>query len=331
MSMIPPDPLDPPEQPVTAETPSAGAAPVDGQPQPAAGAESSDQGAPQDAPRGDQPQHRRRRRRRRHRPRTDATAAPLGDGAVATPDAAAPPAGAEASSVIAAEQGAPLQTPRGSEPHKRRRRRRRPRPEGADPAAARDLRSEPAGGADPAATAVASTEPRRGRAPGREGRRHQGARENSFGRDDRGRQSRDRREGEKGDARSREPRHKRDGRDGRRPNGRGRDRDRDDRRKKPEPKLYRMEAIVDRGFEDVPDPATEGATRRVDWTILKRTTTDQHTARTVSAVYVLQRDGVDTEFPQLSAARAAVNKSIVHPEKLTLSKADHAAARGGKK
>jgi len=33
----------------------------------------------------------------------------------------------------------------------------------------------------------------------------------------------------------------------------------------------------------------------------------------------------------LSAARTAVNKSINHPEKLTLSKADHAAARGAKK
>lgn len=92
-----------------------------------------------------------------------------------------------------------------------------------------------------------------------------------------------------------------------------------------------MEAVIDRGFEDAPDPANEGATRRVDWTILKRTTTDQRAAKTVSAIYVLQRDGVDTEFPQLSAARAAVNKSIVHPEKLTLSKSDHAAAKGGKK
>jgi len=81
----------------------------------------------------------------------------------------------------------------------------------------------------------------------------------------------------------------------------------------------------------VADAATEGATRRVDWTILKRTTADQRTARVLSAIYVLRRDGVETEFAQLSAARAAVNKTIVHPEKLTLSKAQHATARGAKK
>jgi hypothetical protein len=47
---------------------------------------------------------------------------------------------------------------------------------------------------------------------------------------------------------------------------------------------------------------------------------------------VLQRDGVDGEFPSLGAARDAVNKTIVHPEKLTRSKAEHAAERGaGKK
>jgi hypothetical protein len=104
-------------------------------------------------------------------------------------------------------------------------------------------------------------------------------------------------------------------------------RDRDDLRKKPEPKLYRLESIVDHGFADVADPASEGATRRVDWAILKRTTADQRTARALSAIYVLRRDGIDTEFAHLSAARAAVNKTITHPEKLTLSKADHAAAR----
>ena len=55
---------------------------------------------------------------------------------------------------------------------------------------------------------------------------------------------------------------------------------------------------------------------------------DQQSGKAVSAVYVLQRDGVDTEFPNLGAARAAANKTIVHPEKLTLSKAEHAAAKG---
>ncbi len=121
------------------------------------------------------------------------------------------------------------------------------------------------------------------------------------------------------------------GRDARRPDGRRSERNRNDPRKKPEPKIYQLEAIVDRGFQDVPDPTTEGATRRVQWTILKRTTADQRTARTLSSIYVVQRDGVDTELPHLSAARAVVNKSINHPEKLTLSKADHAAARGAKK
>ena len=115
------------------------------------------------------------------------------------------------------------------------------------------------------------------------------------------------------------------------PKDRRHGRDRDGLRRKPEPKLYRLESIVDRGFEDVADPATEGATRRVDWTILKRTTADQRSARALSAIYVLRRDGTDAEFAQLSAARAAVHKTISHPEKLTLSKAEHAKARDTKK
>jgi hypothetical protein len=48
----------------------------------------------------------------------------------------------------------------------------------------------------------------------------------------------------------------------------------------------------------------------------------------ISAVYVLQREGAETEFPSLGTARAAANKTIVHPEKLTMSKAEHAAAKG---
>ena len=88
--------------------------------------------------------------------------------------------------------------------------------------------------------------------------------------------------------------------------------------------------MVDRGFEDVapPPPAegeapAEGGTRRVDWTIVKRTLADQRAAKTVSAQYILKRDGAETEFPNLGAARAAVNKTIVHPEKLTKAKADY--------
>jgi hypothetical protein len=84
--------------------------------------------------------------------------------------------------------------------------------------------------------------------------------------------------------------------------------------------------MVDRGFEDVAEEGDESAVRRVHWTILKRTVADQKSGKAMRAVYVLQRDGLDTEFPNLGA-RAAVNKTIVHPEKLTLSKAEHTAAK----
>jgi hypothetical protein len=85
--------------------------------------------------------------------------------------------------------------------------------------------------------------------------------------------------------------------------------------------------MIDRGFEDVTDEADADATRRVHWTILKRTVADQQSGKPISATYVLQRDGIDTEFANLGAARAAANKTIVHPERLTLSKAEHAAAK----
>lgn len=97
--------------------------------------------------------------------------------------------------------------------------------------------------------------------------------------------------------------------------------------KRPEPKLYALESVVDRGFEDVADETDESGTRRVHWAIIKRTVADQKSGKAMSAVYALQREGVDLEFPNLGAARAAVNKTIIHPEKLTLSKAEHAAAK----
>jgi hypothetical protein len=126
------------------------------------------------------------------------------------------------------------------------------------------------------------------------------------------------------------PRQDRDRRD-RGPRGRGpRDqqgRGQDAPGKRPEPKLYALESVVDRGFEDVVDEADESGTRRVHWTIIKRTVADQKSGKPMSAVYVLERDGAEAEFPNLGAARAAVNKTIVHPEKLTLSKAEHAAAK----
>ncbi|HEV2186456.1 MAG TPA: hypothetical protein VGR70_04580 [Stellaceae bacterium] len=83
--------------------------------------------------------------------------------------------------------------------------------------------------------------------------------------------------------------------------------------------------MVDRGFEDIEEEGAE--TRRVHWTIVKRTTADQVTRKPVTQSYVLQREGADSEFPTLGAARDAVNKKIVHPEKLTLSKAEHVAAK----
>ena len=127
----------------------------------------------------------------------------------------------------------------------------------------------------------------------------------------------------------------RDSRD-RRERGRGRPGDserrrgrgRDETKKQVEQRLYARESVVDRGFEDVTDEAADSEPRRVHWTIIKRMVADQHSGKAISAAYVLQRDGVDTEFPNLGAARAAANKTIVHPEKLTLSKAEHAAAKG---
>ena len=95
-----------------------------------------------------------------------------------------------------------------------------------------------------------------------------------------------------------------------------------------ERKLYHVDSVVDRGFDDVEE---EAGTRRVHWTIVKRTTADQVSRKPVSAAYVLQRDGADSEFPNLGAARAAVNKTIVHPEKLTRSKAEYAAEKNAKK
>ena len=45
----------------------------------------------------------------------------------------------------------------------------------------------------------------------------------------------------------------------------------------------------------------------------------------------MQRDGADSEFPNLGTARDAVNKKIVHPEKLTRSKAEYAAEKSEKR
>jgi len=81
---------------------------------------------------------------------------------------------------------------------------------------------------------------------------------------------------------------------------------------------------VDHGFVEAPPAEEGGEARRVDWTITKRTVADQRSTKTISTVYVLKREGGETEFPYLAAAREAVNKKIVHPEKLTRPKADYA-------
>jgi hypothetical protein len=47
--------------------------------------------------------------------------------------------------------------------------------------------------------------------------------------------------------------------------------------------------VVDRGFEDVTEEADESVTRRMHWTIIKRTVADQRTGKAMSAAYVLQR------------------------------------------
>ena len=143
-------------------------------------------------------------------------------------------------------------------------------------------------------------------------------------REDRPREDRPRGDGPRaGGPGQRDRRDKRPAGRGKRPFGRGRDREEHGR--KPEQKLYTSEAMVDHGFVDVPAGEEGGEPRRVDWTITKRTVADQRSTRTVSTVYVLKRDGTETEFPFLAAAREAVNKKIVHPEKLTQPKEAYAA------
>jgi hypothetical protein len=240
---------------------------------------------------------------------------------------------AERSSAITTEQAAPTPAT-GNAPRKRRRRRhRRRQPEGAGlPTATPGPTSGTPGAGVQSSAATERKEPQPRQAHrDRESRDRPARADRSRDRENRSNQSRDPRVGEDRDAGVRDARRPRDKRGAGGPKDRHPQRNRDVSRKKPEPELYRLESIVDRGIEDVADPATEGATRHVDWAILKRTTADQRTTRAISVIYVLRRDGIDTEFAHLSAARAAVNKTITHPEKLTPSKADHAAGRSGKK
>jgi hypothetical protein len=295
---------------------------------------------PEIAPAGDQPHRHRRRRRRRRRPRVDAAAAsgstaPAEGPALTAQEAPSQAAATEKPTATTTEQGAPTQPPTGDAPRKRRRRRRRrrPRPEGLGLAA---TTGQPTSGESGEAVQVPAAtereEPRPDEAPRHPEQQHRTPRKERWrDREKRIEKSRDPRAGEDRGARTRDARGPRDKRGARGPKDRRHERGRDDFRKKPEPKPYRLESIVDRGFEDVADPETDGGSRRVDWTILKRTTADQRTTQTLSVIYVLRRDGIETEYPHLGAARAVVNKTISHPEKLTLSKADHAAARGGGK
>jgi hypothetical protein len=244
-------------------------------------------------------------------------------------------AGAEGTLAVA-EAGEPAPVPPAIRALRaRRRRRRRPPeagPEGASPAQAPAALAESGSAAEntaPAARATSAQDTpaqpprhrrRRRPASGAETRTERPPRDDreprQGGRDGPGRQ------GERGPrGERREGRRDAGPRDRRgRPPGRGRAAP----PRKVERKLYQTDSVVDRGFEDIEE---EGETRRVHWTIVKRTTADQISRKAMSAVYVLQRDGADNEFPSLGAARSAVNKTIVHPEKLTRSKAEYAAEK----
>jgi hypothetical protein len=269
------------------------------------------------------PKPARRRRRRRRGPARDAAASQL------PPTGDAPIDGGDPldSTAVAPGEGSPQRQPSPNlpgEPRPRHRGRRRP-PRATfgptDPSGQSSNGSEPGQVSRPGPpryrrprdAAARQGEPPRGHSPRqpREGATPaRDASERDRGRRGRGFGTRDRRD--------RGP--------GGRPSGRGRE----TARKKPEQKLYALESVVDRGFEDVTDDSDEGATRRIHWTIVKRTVADQKSGKPMSAVYVLQREGVEAEFPNLGAARTAVNKTIVHPEKLTLSKAEHVAAKGNR-
>jgi hypothetical protein len=307
-------------RPPRAADPAAATATRPDQAEQPAAAESASQSGDLAAaqPPGDQP----RRRRRRHRgPRRDAGSAEVkadeaaqpAEGAPETPlNFARPHNDAEengASQSAAPNNREPLEGQPHGQPRRRRRRRRPPHP--AEASATEATKTVAASPAEDTPTGTP-------RSP------YRGVRD---------RRSRDERLPERrpvGDNRGSPDRRARGNgpptRKGRPQRG-----DRDPPRKKPEQRLYALEAIVDRGFEDVVDAAEDNLTRRVHWTITKRTVADQESGKPISATYVLKRDGVDTEFPGLSAARAAVNKTIVHPEKLTLSKAEHAAEHAAAK
>jgi hypothetical protein len=285
------------------------------------------------------PPPRRRRRRRRppgERNRQQVQADTAGQDREDTP-AGEPAAGAPPENVaLRGPQSAQAPASLGGEYRRPRRRRRRPVREAGetDPQAGSANRSsseaviEVTSRSDPGTVRSLRVGRPRNRRPREAGPREQPT--------DSGEQQRRAREREPRLTSRQEPdRRERTGR-GRRPTARSaRDRQpgrgRDAAPKRPEQKLYALESVVDRGFEDLTDDPDGGTTRRVHWAIVKRTVADQKSGKPMSAVYVLQREGVEAQFPNLGAARAAVNKTIVHPEKLTLSKAAHAAEHAAAK
>ena len=250
------------------------------------------------------------RARRRRRPPSPPPAVASAEPGAATDQEGAP-----------AAVGDPATRPLGTRPPRNRKRRRR-RPPAATPGASEAAAGE-AGTATPTEHRPEHRDrPRRARPPRAEGERGDGASQRDRpngappGRRD-GRPGADRRDSQRDRGR---------GPPGRGGGPAGRGRGATDR--KIERKLYSTDSVVDRGFDDVDE---EAGTRRVHWTIVKRTTADQISRKALSAVYVVQRDGSDTEFPNLGAARSAVNKTIVHPEKLTRSKEEYAAEKNAKR
>jgi hypothetical protein len=289
-----------------------------------AGAEAAPEGAPRERP----ILRLRSRRRRRRRPQAPG----LLPGPLVAPDSAAggPEAPGDAVAATSSGEAAAIQGQQASgeapaaRPARPRNRRRRVTPPGSAAGDTGERRPREAGA--PARTGAPSS-------PGnRAGERQHGDRRPQGERGNAARQGAPRETGRDGVARTNprvDPRG--DQRGPRRDQGRGPRRDgppgrgRDGPPRRAERQLYSFDSVVDRGFEDVEEEGAE--TRRVHWTIVKRTTADQVSRKPVSAVYVVQRDGADSEFPNLGTARSAVNKTIVHPEKLTPSKAEIAALK----
>jgi hypothetical protein len=284
------------------------------------------------------PLPRRRRRRRRGPPPQDGQ---VNEDREAREDT---PTGGE-TAVVSPEEASPQQTPdalapggAGSEHRRPRRRRRRPMRDGSGPAprvggesqTGPDAVIEVTSRSDPGAVrSLRIGRPRR-RRPGETGRREEPREPGSPQRRTREEEPRGRSRQEAGGRdRDQTPRGRSATAGGARDRRQGRGRDAAPKR--PEQKLYALESVVDRGFEDLADDSDDSVTRRVHWAIVKRTVADQKSGKPMSAVYVLQREGVEAQFPNLGAARAAVNKTIIHPEKLTVSKAAHAAEHAAAK